>query len=246
MPWRARCPEGARARCGCSSPARCRYLVPVLGGGAALLVALSVAAFALHPARIDRGWRTVYDGYGKVGVEQTEDGEQVHYLSPMRPERPEETHAALKTTVKRYRDLELTLRVRTIRQLRQHGRPNPWETAWVIWHYTDDRHFYYLTLKPNGWEIGKRDPAYQGDQRFLASDKVPVYYFNTWYDVRIVQVGDTIAVWANGMALARFRDLESAYGQGRVGLYVEDAYAQFADVHIQPARAAALGRVSPW
>jgi hypothetical protein len=65
-------------------------------------------------------------------------------------------------------------------------------------------------------------------------------------DVRIVQVGDTIAVWANGMALARFRDLESAYGQGRVGLYVEDAYAQFADVRIEPAGAAALGRVSPW
>jgi hypothetical protein len=210
----------------------------VAGGG--VLLAVVLVGMMLHQPDIDRGWRVVYDGYGKVGVEKAENGEQVHYLSPMRPERPEETHAALKTTTDRHHDLQLTMRVRTIRQLRQRSTPNPWETAWVIWNYQDDRHFYYLTLKPNGWEVGKRDPAYPGGQRFLVSDKLPVYYFNTWYDIRIVQVGNTMSVWVNGQPLARFTDSQSPYTQGQVGLYAEDAYAQFADIRIEPAGPPAL------
>jgi hypothetical protein len=72
-------------------------------------IALLVGVMLLYRPDINRGWRVVYDGYGKVGVEETEKGEQVHYLSPMRPERPEETHAALKIDTKTYRDLQLTL-----------------------------------------------------------------------------------------------------------------------------------------
>jgi hypothetical protein len=212
----------------------------VLAGGGTLLALLLVVVLVLGRPDIARGWRVVYDGYGKVGVEETETGEPVHYLSPMRPERPEETHAALKISTKSYRDLQLTLRVRTVRQLRQKSTPNPWETAWVIWHYRDDQHFYYLTLKPNGWEIGKRDPSYPGSQRFLVSDKLPIYYFNTWYDIRVIQVGRTIAVWVNGQPLARFTDDQSPYTEGNVGLYAEDAYAQFADVQVDPANPSAL------
>ena len=110
----------------------------------------------------------------------------------------------------------------------------------MIWHYVDDRHFYYLTLKPNGWEIGKRDPAHAGGQRFLVSDKLPTYYFNTWYDIRVVQVGNTMAVWVNGLPLARFTDNQSPYSEGRVGLYAEDTYAQFADVRVEQAGPSAL------
>jgi hypothetical protein len=212
----------------------------ILAGGSTLLALLLVVVMLLYRPNIDRGWRVVYDGYGKVGVEETEKGGKVHYLSPMRPERPEETHAALKTTIARHHDLQLTMRVRTVRQLRQRSTPNPWETAWIIWHYQDDRHFYYLTLKPNGWEIGKRDPAYPGGQRFLVSDKLPIYYFNTWYDIRIVQVGDTMAVWVNGQPLTRFTDSQSPYSEGQVGLYAEDACAQFADVRVEPAALPAL------
>jgi Domain of Unknown Function (DUF1080) len=214
--------------------------LPWLVAGAGVLLAAVLVVMTLSQADIDRGWRVVYDGYGKVGVEETEKGGKVHYLSPMRPERPEETHAALKTTIARHHDLQLTMRVRTVRQLRQRSTPNPWETAWIIWHYQDDRHFYYLTLKPNGWEIGKRDPAYPGGQRFLVSDKLPIYYFNTWYDIRIVQVGNTMAVWVNGQPLTRFTDSQSPYSQGQVGLYAEDAYAQFADVRVEPAAPPAL------
>jgi hypothetical protein len=217
-------------------PSRLPWML-ILGG---LLVVLLVVVVELRTADLERGWHVVYDGYGKAGVEKTEDGKQVHYLAPGRAEQPKETHAALKTSSKRYGDLELTLRVRTVRQLRQGGVPNPWETAWILWHYQDDQHFYYLALKPNGWEVGKRDPAYPGNQRFLVSDKVPVYYFNTWYDVRVVHVGSTMFVQVNGLPLARFTDQDSPYGSGRVGLYTEDAYAQFADVKMGEADPAML------
>jgi Domain of Unknown Function (DUF1080) len=208
-----------------------RRLARLLAGGVVLLLLLVVA---LHVSEVDRGWRVVYDGYGEAGVEETEDGRQVHYLSPMSPQRPDETHAALKTTTRRYRDLDLSLRVRTVRQLRQRSTPNPWEMAWVIWHYQDDHRFYYLALKPNGWEIGKRDPAYQGGQRFLVSHELPAHQLTTWYDVRVVQVGETMAVWVDGVPLARFSDEQSPYTQGRVGLYAEDAYVQFGDVRVEP------------
>jgi hypothetical protein len=66
------------------------------------------------------------------------------------------------------------------------------------------------------------------------SDKLPIYYFNTWYDLRVTQVGTTMAVWVNGQPLAHFTDDQSPYSDGRVGLYAEDAYAQFADVVVEP------------
>jgi hypothetical protein len=185
---------------------------------------------------LDDGWTTIHDGYGKVGVETVEDGQQVHFLSPTVAMAPEDTHAALKVKNRPLGDLQLDLRVRTVDQLRQGSPPNPWEAAWTVWHYTDDQHFYYLLLKPNGWELGKRDPAYPGGQRFLASDNVPVYYFNTWYRVRIVQVGTTIKAWVNDLPLASFTDQERPYTSGRVGLYTEDAYAQFANVNVRSAK----------
>jgi hypothetical protein len=63
------------------------------------------------------------------------------------------------------------LRVRTVQQLRAGTPPNPWETAWIVWHATDDRHLSYLMLEPNGWELGQaRARLAGGGQRFLASD----------------------------------------------------------------------------
>lgn len=199
--------------------------------GAVVLVGVAVVAVIARSA-VDDGWRVVHDGYGRAGVEATEEGQTVHYLAPTVSNLEGETHAALKATNETYEDFDLRVRVRTIEQLRQGTAPNPWEVGWVLWHYTDDRHFYYLALKPNGWELGKRDPEYPGGQRFLASDTTPTFYFNTWYEVRIVQIGDQVSVWVDDLHLATFEDEERPYGRGEIGLYSEDAYAQFADVRI--------------
>ena len=86
-------------------------------------------------------------------------------LSPSVATRADETHSALVLTRKRYRgNLSFAGRLRTVRQLRTGSAPNPWECGWIVWNYQDAEHFYYLAVKPNGWELGKRDPVYAGGQ----------------------------------------------------------------------------------
>ncbi|MGI5527604.1 hypothetical protein ACQEVX_09325 [Streptomyces syringium] len=101
-------------------------------------------------------WRSVFDGHGdNVG------SDTALTLSPMPSRVPEETHAGLIVSTAVYTDVDFRSRMRTVAQLRV-PRPNPWEVPWLVWAYTDPEHFYYITLKPNGWELGKRDPAYPG------------------------------------------------------------------------------------
>ena len=172
-------------------------------------------------------WQAEYDGYGRTQV--TDEGGPALSLAPRSARDPEVTHGGLVTTTREFEDLELTTQLRTVRQLRQ-GPPNPWEVAWVLWHYTDDKHFYYLVLKPNGWELGKEDPAYPGAQRHLASGTSPTFPLEVAHTARVRQVGDTITVWANGELLTTYTDKERPYGRGRVGLYTEDAEVRFDSV----------------
>jgi hypothetical protein len=140
--------------------------------------------------------------------------------------RPDETHAALVRSVRTLGDLEVRVHVRTDRQLRTGSLPNPWEVAWLLWHYTDNTHFYYVILKPNGWELGKEDPAYPGAQRFLATGERQ-FPIGEVYDIRIRQVDNRIAVWVDGSELVTFVDQERPYTGGALGLYTEDATASF-------------------
>lgn len=64
------------------------------------------------------------------------------------------------------------------------SKPNPWEVGWLLWCFSPDPthpydtsptsnsnfRFYALCLKPNGWEVSKQDPSYEGGQRFLKSN----------------------------------------------------------------------------
>ena len=174
-------------------------------------------------------WRAVYNGYGTNGI--ATDGPNVLTQRPMESTTASETHAGLVTSVASYGDLDFTVRGRTVQQLRRPS-PNPWEVAWVMWHYTDDQHFYYLNLKPNGWELGKGDPAYPGAQRFLATGSSPTFAVGPWHTFRVRQVGNTITVWGDGVQLASVTDNERPYLSGAVGLYNEDAEDHFDDVSV--------------
>jgi hypothetical protein len=74
----------------------------------------------------------VHDGYGRVGVETTDEGEQVHFLAPTVADQPGNTHSALVASTESFDDIDYTLRLRTIEQLRQRTAPNPWEAGWVV------------------------------------------------------------------------------------------------------------------
>ncbi|MBC6457233.1 family 16 glycoside hydrolase [Actinomadura sp. HBU206391] len=172
-------------------------------------------------------WRAVFDGEGISGVR---DG--VIVLRPKPAVQPAETHACLVVSRKTYHDMDLSIRFRTTAQLRQ-PQPNPWEVAWVVWAYTDEHHFYYLTLKPNGWELGKRDPAYPGGQRFLATGD-PEFPVDRWYQVKISQRGATMTVRIKDRELTVHADEERPYLSGAVGVYTEDAETEFRSIKVSP------------
>jgi hypothetical protein len=177
-------------------------------------------------------WRTVFTGDGQVTG--TTPGRAIT-LSPARATSSRTTHAALVVSARRYRDFTATLTVRTVRQLRggAAGAPHPWEVGWVLWHFTSDTHFYALTLEAHGWVLSKQDPAYRGDERFLASGRTPGFPVGRARQVQITQAGPAITIRAGGRVLTRFTDTQRPYLTGAFGLYCEDSQARFAGIHIR-------------
>jgi hypothetical protein len=176
-------------------------------------------------------WQAAYAGYGTTTI-VAEGGRHQLSMSPDPPSDPGTTHGGLVTTIEEFNDIDVTAQLRTARQLRPQA-PNPWEVAWLVWHYTDDHHFYSIVLKPNGWELGKEDPEYPGSQRFLATGTTPSFPIGVPHTVRVRQVGDEISVWANDTRLTTYVDLERPYRMGRIGLYTEDAHVYFDSVVVR-------------
>ena len=174
-------------------------------------------------------WFSVFNGHGT----NSGDNDSLS-LSPMAAEDPGTTHAGLVVSTASYGDLRYEARMRTIRQLRDPS-PNPWEVPWLVWAYTDPEHFYYITLKPNGWELGKRDPVYPGGQRFLATGKEQ-FPVGKDYKVVVEQHGPVLTVTVADdhpdHPLVTFTDAERPYLQGRVGAYTEDATVKFEDLKV--------------
>ena len=196
-----------------------------------------VESFDAHPAGErwldgdERGpWKAVYDGYGRTEV--TAGPERRLAIAPRSAPDPTITHGGLVTTLGHFDDIDLTASMATLRQLRN-GPANPWEVAWLLWHYTDDNHFYSLALKPNGWELGKEDPAYPGAQRFLATGATPSFPIGVLRLVRVRHVGNTMTVWVDGQRLTTYTDNERPYFRGRIGLYTEDAHVLFDEIVVR-------------
>ncbi len=179
-------------------------------------------------------WSVRFAGYGGVGFARVNGGGNVMRLATLPSSRANETHAALVVGPEFAGPYDLDVSMLTERQLRTNGPPNPWEVAWLVWNYTDDAHYYYFIPKPNGWEIGKRDPAYPGGQRFLATGTSPQYPVGVWYRVRLrVEQPGVSSLWVDGRKIATFADVERPYDRGRIGFYLEDAVAAFADVQLR-------------
>jgi Domain of Unknown Function (DUF1080) len=176
-------------------------------------------------------WQFVFNGYGCSEFVSWSSNTALRER-PKVSTRRSETHSALVIGPSVAGDFTLEVFAATTQQLRTSSTPHPWEVAWVLWHYTDNAHFYYFIAKPTGWELGKEDPAYPGSQRFLATNSYPTYPIGPWYKIRVAQVGDTIQVFVNDVGIVTFTDQENPYSAGRVGLYSEDAEAYFDNVSV--------------
>jgi Domain of Unknown Function (DUF1080) len=204
--------------------------VVLLLAGCTSSTAVTIAPTGLGPGL---AWHLAFNGYGHAWS-STQRGVTRITLQPAQAASRAQTHAALVLSRDTWRDLDAEIRLRTNRQLRW-PHPNPWEVGWILWHYTSNDRFYYIALKPNGWELGKEDPDYPGDQRFLASAAQPVFPPGRWYTIRVQQRGAGIEVDVDGRRLVRFTDSQDPYRSGRVGLYTEDASVTFQPVTVGPA-----------
>jgi hypothetical protein len=168
-------------------------------------------------------WTDQWSGYGVIAPQGV--------LLSMAPEvslAPAQTSSCLVTSVQAFAGPRIAATLTTVKQLRTGSPPNPWEVAWLLWNFTDNTHFYALTLQPNGWELSKQDPAYPGNQRFLATGSVPLFPVGSAYGVEVVQSGGTITAWVNGLELVSFTDSQTPYLAGNLGLYCEDSSVLFA------------------
>lgn len=186
-------------------------------------------------------WTTVYNGYGcnKITVDQSNSANAANAANqwldsaPLASSSLSETHATLVVGPSFSGQLTYQVILQTMEQLRTNDPANPWEVGWMVWNYTDDDHFYYFIAKPNGWELGKRDPVYPYNQRFLATGSSPTFPTQSWTTLKITQDADnTINAYVNGVLMTTFTDTERPYTSGRIGLYSEDAHVVFDDVSV--------------
>lgn len=165
-----------------------------------------------------------------AAINQIQAQDKVLWVAPAASTSLSETHAALVTSSTSFtNDINYRGTTRTVRQLRQNNPANAWEVSWLVWNFKDNTHFYYVVLKPGGWELGKADPAYPGAQRFLATGSNITFPVGSWNTFEIMhdQATGTMTVKANGSVLVAFTDKERPYTSGKLGFYAEDAEVEF-------------------
>jgi 3-keto-disaccharide hydrolase len=193
-------------------------------------------------------WKAVYTGDGSVGVTRDNKtfGNTNNYFfeQPKVSTRYNDTSASLVTTSTSFSDFQMTLEMRTVRQLRENSPPAPWETAWVFWHYTDRFHYYALVLKTNGFQIEKKDNNNRCDcEIYLYDVSHPKVKLGQWQTITLSVTGSAsgkphIEVWVDGSKAADFVDNKIhqpnslQISKGFVGLYNEDSLVNFDNVKI--------------
>lgn len=195
--------------------------------------------FQSHPLNeqwVDGGtyekWFDQFNGYGsQTIVLDSVDGVPVLQQTPQRSTAESETHASLATSLMVFKDLTVEAKVKTVQQLR--SSPNAWERDWLIWHYLDNNHFYYVSCKTSGWEVGKRDPAYPGSQRFLKTGSSVTCPVGTWHNYQVTQKRATMTVIIDGIQVYQFTDKQRPYLSGSVGLYTEDAQVNWSIINAE-------------
>ena len=154
-------------------------------------------------------------------------------LSSTPPASPEQTASSLVLSRLTWSDLSFSFDTTTLSQLRRPA-PNAWEVAWVFFRYGDLAHYYWLALKPNGWELGKKDggpPDGSAPQIFLETGSQPVFPIGRRHHVQISMVAGTISVTVNGAPLLTYTD-PSPLPSGAIGFYEEDSRVAFDDVAV--------------
>jgi hypothetical protein len=180
-------------------------------------------------------WSVMFSGYGCIKIVAS-GGVNWFDETPFASVAAAETHASLILAPTFTNPMTLSVNMNTVAQLRKNTPTNPWEVGWVFWHYSDNTHFYYFQIKPNGWELGKEDPAYPGAQRFLATGITPIFPIGKTYAIKVsVDAQNVTTIYVDNAIITTFTDAERPYSSGKIGLYSEDAHVQFAKITVTDA-----------
>jgi hypothetical protein len=150
-----------------------------------------------------------------------------------------ETHSVFSLSTAGYTPSRVVFEYTTVSQTRTN--PHPWEVGWVIWNFRDSNHFYYVALKPNGWELGKEIVTSSGaqSQQYLATGSAPAFRIGQPERVEVTEAVSngvptfTVSARVNGALtrLAAVSDAGSAGNppilSGRVGAYNEDSQVAY-------------------
>jgi hypothetical protein len=189
-----------------------------------LLAALGAsAATAAAPRGLQPvDWRT---WWGKTSIRNG-----TYSLQSAAPSSPAETHSALMTTPGGRGDQAISVTATTLAQLRTGSAPNPWEVAWVLFRFRDLTSYYWFILKPNGWELGKKQGS--DAQIFLASGARPQLALGQRVQVQIRAEGPRIRVSVDGRPVTDYVDAAPLPAGGSLGLYEEDSRVRFDAVSV--------------
>lgn len=146
-------------------------------------------------------------------------------LSSAVPTSAGETHSALVTSKRTWRDQTISFHTTTLSQLRTGSAPNPWEVGWVMFRFRDLANYYYFIVKTNGVELGKKQGS--DAQIFLATGDLPRLDLNRSRTVTVQAQGARIRVSVDGTQVIDYTDPHPLLAPGSVGLYEEDSQVRF-------------------
>jgi hypothetical protein len=189
-------------------------------------------------------WKAIYAGFGTMGAATCPAPNNCFFEQPKISTSPSETHASLAVTTSQFGNFKMTIQMKTVQQLRQNSAPNPWETAWIFWHMTDNFHYYALALKTNGFQLEKKDNNIQNDagEIYLVTSPQPTVTIGHWQTITIQHENSSsgtphIQIWVDGVKAADIVDNRSQRNSpqmsgGFIGLYNEDSRVNFDNVNI--------------
>jgi len=178
-------------------------------------------------------WKNEYLGYGSTGVESADPRNNAFYLKPKAVTSVSQTEAALVRSSGSFCNFIVEFDMNTVNQLREGSPPKTWEAGWFLFRYTDMFHYYWLVIRSDGFELGKKDCNTCGDpadgQEYLVTKSLPTLNTNTWQHWKVEGIDNHFKVWIDNKLIVDFEDEEmtSQLTGGNIAMYSEDAYVKY-------------------
>jgi hypothetical protein len=191
-----------------------------------------------NESNMDKKWTIKYTGHGFAGPVTSQGNGTFYQMYPAPSTSITETHATLVRSKDKFSNFIMVADVRTDEQLRQDSKPNPWEVAWIFFRYTDTFHYYWFSLKPNGFELGKKDCNSCTDpikgQNILFTGPLPTLKIDYWSQWTIDVKNNHIMISIDGNKIIDFTDvnMSKVLSNGQLAMYTEDAKVSFDNFYL--------------